>query len=129
MGVSSNSDLEMMEATVDGYINGYVQEGKPFHAYYMTVSGHGYYSWGGNAMSRKHREAVEAKYPSLSETSQAYLACAGLIGARGSDPAVPPAHVVGKHHQRHTVGILVRLIVLRRLRERRSLPRSQAASP
>ena len=70
-----NSDLEMMEATVDGYINGYVQEGKPFHAYYMTVSGHGYYSWGGNAMSRKHREAVEAKYPSLSETSQAYLAC------------------------------------------------------
>ena len=70
-----NSDLEMMEATVDGYISDYVENGQPFHAYYMTVSGHGYYNWGGNAMSRKHREAVEAKYPDLSETSQAYLAC------------------------------------------------------
>ena len=62
-----NSDLEMMEATVDSYINGYVQEGKPFHAYYMTVSGHGYYSWGGNAMSRKHREAVERSEEHTSE--------------------------------------------------------------
>ncbi|MDE7172669.1 MAG: LTA synthase family protein [Oscillospiraceae bacterium] len=69
------SDLEMMEATADSYINAYVEDGTPFHAYYMTVSGHGYYSWGGNAMSRKHQEAVEAKYPDLSETSQAYLAC------------------------------------------------------
>ncbi len=70
-----NSDLEMMEATADSYINDYVENGTPFHAYYMTVSGHGLYTWGGNAMSRKHREAVEAKYPNLSETSQAYLAC------------------------------------------------------
>lgn len=70
-----NSDLEMMEATADSYIDGYVKNGTPFHAYYMTVSGHGYYSWGGNAMSRKHRAEVEAKYPDLSETCQAYLAC------------------------------------------------------
>ena len=70
-----NSDLEMMEATADSYINEYVGSGTPFHAYYMTVSGHGLYSWGGNAMSRKHREEVEARYPDLSETSQAYLAC------------------------------------------------------
>ncbi len=70
-----NSDLEMMQATCDSYINEYVDNGTPFHAYYMTVSGHGYYSWGGNAMSRKHRSEVEAKYPNLSETSQAYLAC------------------------------------------------------
>lgn len=70
-----NSDLEMMQATADSYISGYVENGTPFHAYYMTVSGHGYYSWGGNAMSRKHREEVEAKYPDLSETAQAYLAC------------------------------------------------------
>lgn len=69
------SDLEMMEETVDGYINDYVQNGTLFHAYYMTVSGHGLYSWGGNDMSAKHREAVEARYPDLSETSQAYLAC------------------------------------------------------
>ncbi len=70
-----NSDLEMMEATADSYIQDYVDNKTPFHAYYMTVSGHGYYSWGGNAMSRKHRAEVEAKYPDLSETCQAYLAC------------------------------------------------------
>lgn len=69
------SDLEMMEATADSYINAYVNDGTPFHAYYMTVSGHGLYSWGGNAMSRKHQAAVQAKYPDLSETCQAYLAC------------------------------------------------------
>lgn len=70
-----NSDLEMMQATVDSYINDYVNSGKPFHAYYMTVSGHGYYTWAGNAMSRKHKEEVQAVYPDLSEVSQAYLAC------------------------------------------------------
>ena len=70
-----NSDLEMMEATVDSYINNYVENGTPFHAYYMTESGHGGSTWAGNAMSRKHREEVEAKYPDLSEISQAYLAC------------------------------------------------------
>ena len=69
------SDLEMMEATADSYIQDYVDDGTPFHAYYMTISGHGYYSWGGNAMCRKHRAEVEAKYPDLSETCQAYLAC------------------------------------------------------
>ena len=70
-----NSDLEMMEATVDSYIDGYVENGVPFHAYYMTVSGHGVYTWADNAMSRKHREEVEAKYPDLSEACQAYIAC------------------------------------------------------
>lgn len=69
------SDLEMMQETADSYIEDYVNNGKLFHAYYMTVSGHGKYLWGGNAMSRKHREQVEAKYPNLSEVSQAYLAC------------------------------------------------------
>lgn len=69
------SDLEMMEATADSYIDAYVKDGTLFHAYYMTVSGHGKYTWGGNAMSRKHRTEVEAKYPNLSEISQAYLAC------------------------------------------------------
>jgi len=69
------SDLEMMEATCDSYIDTYVNDGTPFHAYYMTVSGHGVYTWGGNAMSAKHRSEVEAKYPDLSEPCQAYLAC------------------------------------------------------
>lgn len=69
------SDLEMMEATADSYIDQYVKDGIPFHAYYMTVSGHGLYTWGGNAMSRKHQAAVEARFPDLSEESQAYIAC------------------------------------------------------
>ena len=70
-----NSDLEMMQATVDSYITDYVENGQPFHAYYMTVSGHGYYTWGGNAMSRKHRDTVEAAMPGVSEQVQAYIAC------------------------------------------------------
>ena len=69
------SDLEMMEETVGSYIDAYMKDGTPFHAYYMTVSGHGLYSWSGNDMSAKHRQAVEAKYPDLSEASQAYIAC------------------------------------------------------
>ena len=69
------SDLEMMQATCGGYIDDYAENGKLFHAYYMTVSGHGKYNWDDNAISAMHREAVEAKYPELSETSQAYLAC------------------------------------------------------
>ena len=36
-----SSDLEMMEASVDDYIN----SGEPFHAYYMTFSGHYQYNW------------------------------------------------------------------------------------
>jgi phosphoglycerol transferase MdoB-like AlkP superfamily enzyme len=70
-----NSDLEMMQATVDSYIDAYLEDGTNFHAYYMTVSGHGYYTWAGNAMSRKHKEEVQAKYPDASEVVQAYLAC------------------------------------------------------
>ena len=70
-----NSDLEMMQATVDSYISDYVENGTPFHAYYMTVSGHCNYNWGGNAMSKKHRAEAEAAYPNASETVQAYIAC------------------------------------------------------
>ena len=70
-----NSDLEMMQATAGSYISDYVENGTPFHAYYMTVSGHGYYTWNGNAMSRKHREVVEAAMPDASEQVQAYIAC------------------------------------------------------
>lgn len=69
------SDLEMMESTVDGYIQDYVKNGTPFHTYYMTVSGHCNYTWSGNAMSRKNQEVIQAKYPDASEQVQAYLAC------------------------------------------------------
>lgn len=62
------SDLEMVQNTVDEYINE-----PPFHVYYMTVSGHLYYTFTGNAMSYKHMEEV-SDLP-YSEGPRAYIAC------------------------------------------------------
>ena len=63
------SDLEMMEKTIPQALAGE----KPFHNYYMTVSGHMNYNFIGNAMSMKHRSEVADS--GLSEAAQAYLAC------------------------------------------------------
>ena len=63
-----SSDLEMMEASIDDYIN----SREPFHAYYMTFSGHYQYNWD-NAMSAKNRDAV--KDLPYSEPVKAYIAC------------------------------------------------------
>ena len=61
------SDLEMMEKTVDAYI-----DEEPFHIYYMTVSGHMQYSFEGNEMAFKNRDVVaDAPY---SDQAKAYLA-------------------------------------------------------
>ena len=62
------SDLEMMELSIPDYI-----DEDHFSIYYMTVSGHMPYSWGGNAMSGKHRDAVEDLDYSLNV--KGYLAC------------------------------------------------------
>lgn len=70
-----NSDLEMMEATVSGYIKDYLETGKSFHTYYMTVSGHANYNWPGNNMAQKNKETAQAAYPNSSEAVQAYIAC------------------------------------------------------
>ncbi len=67
------SDEEMVMNTVDDYINAYVEDGTPFHAYYMTVSGHANWGWG-NAMSAKHREEAVAAYPNASQPVQGYIA-------------------------------------------------------
>ena len=67
------SDLEMMELTAPAYIEDYVNTGKPFHAYYMSVSGHANWGWG-NAMSAKNREAAVAAYPNASQPAQGYIA-------------------------------------------------------
>nr|NLD41055.1 LTA synthase family protein [Actinomycetales bacterium] len=48
------SDLEMVDVTTAEYL-----ESEPFHAYYMTVSGHLLYNFGGNAMAQKNRDLVE----------------------------------------------------------------------
>jgi lipoteichoic acid synthase len=62
------SDLEMIDVTAGEYIGD-----KPFHAYYMTVSGHMNYNFGGNQMARKNRDLVE--HLPYSDTSKAYIAC------------------------------------------------------
>lgn len=62
------SDLEMMEKTVPEYINS-----EPFHAYYMTVSGHMRYTFYGNSMASKNKKYVE-DLP-YSEPCKAYIAC------------------------------------------------------
>lgn len=61
------SDVEMMELSVDDYINS-----EPFHAYYMTVSGHMRYNFFGNYIASKNKELVEGL--SYSENVKAYLA-------------------------------------------------------
>lgn len=62
------SDLEMMEVTVDEYM-----DQQPFHAYYMTVSGHLRYTFVGNSMSSKNKALVADLQ--MSEEAKAYLAC------------------------------------------------------
>lgn len=62
------SDLEMIEVTTPEYIND-----PSFHIYYLTVSGHLQYNFGGNYISKKNREYVE--HLELSTASKAYLAC------------------------------------------------------
>ena len=68
------SDLEMIQKTCDEYINAYVQTGQKFHAYYMTISGHGNWTWAKNHQAQKYRTLVEQKYPNLSEPCQSYIA-------------------------------------------------------
>lgn len=61
------SDLEMMEKTIPEYIGN-----EPFHAYYMTVSGHMQYSFTGNYIAYKNRKLVQ-QLP-LSNQAKAYIA-------------------------------------------------------
>lgn len=62
------SDYEMMLGTVPEYVNL-----DRFDVYYMTVSGHMYYSFSGNRMSSWHKEEVQGL--EMSENAQAYIAC------------------------------------------------------
>ena len=63
-----NSDLEMIQATVDEYI-----KEDQFHVYYLTVSGHMNYSFIGNSMSNKNKHLVaDLDY---SSSCRAYIAC------------------------------------------------------
>jgi lipoteichoic acid synthase len=61
------SDVEMINVTADEYIGP-----KPFHTYYMTVSGHMNYSFSGNYIDKKNKPLVD-KLP-YSNPSKAYIA-------------------------------------------------------
>lgn len=67
------SDLEMFQLTVPSLLENSASTGAPFHAYYMTVSGHANWGWG-NAMSAKHRAEAVAAYPDASQPVQGYIA-------------------------------------------------------
>jgi len=62
------SDVEMINATYMDYIN----SDKPFLTYYVTVSGHFYYTFSGNSIAKKNRELVE--HLNYNENVKAYLA-------------------------------------------------------
>ena len=62
------SDVEMIEATFDDYIN----SEEPFMVYYVTVSGHGDYGFSYSAMARKHKDDVAGL--NYSEKPLSYLA-------------------------------------------------------
>lgn len=67
-----SSDLEMMQQSVDDYIN------EPqFHAYYMTFSGHYRYSFSANPICKKNEELARelAGDRGYSEPVLAYIAC------------------------------------------------------
>lgn len=68
-GYWPTSDLEMMEQSVDDYIN------EPqFHAYYMTFSGHYQYNPNDNGVVRKHYNAM-GDSPWKQMTQKGYVAC------------------------------------------------------
>ncbi len=71
------SDAFTAEVTIPTLVAA-AQDG-PFHAYYMSISGHANYSFGGNAQSAAHREEAEAycaaKGLNYSNNVKAYLAC------------------------------------------------------
>lgn len=62
------SDLEMVQGTISEYVNR-----DRFHVYYLTVSGHMNYTFRGNSMALKNRQAVEGL--EMSENAKAYIAC------------------------------------------------------
>jgi len=62
------SDLRMVETTFDLYAGE-----QPFHTYYLTVSGHVMYNFGGNEMCIRHKDYVENL--DYTETTKAYIAC------------------------------------------------------
>ncbi len=68
------SDYEMIQYTCDQYINEYVENGTPFHTFYMTITGHGPWSFYSDERSKEYQRLVQEKFPDLSRPCQAYIA-------------------------------------------------------
>lgn len=64
------SDYEMATKTINDYIN----SDKPFHTYYLTLSGHTNYTWGGNNMASRHKSEVQ-NIGITNENVKAIIAC------------------------------------------------------
>lgn len=62
------SDYEMVDATTPDFLG----KEQPFAVYYLTVSGHANYNWGGNAMSSRNKDVYANS--SYSEEVKAYMA-------------------------------------------------------
>ena len=62
------SDLNLWNESTE-----YIDFSKPFYAYYMTISGHAQYNWGGNSMAARHKELMTGL--PYSDKTKAYLAC------------------------------------------------------
>ena len=83
------SDDYMIEDSIDDYIN----SEKPFHVYYLTLSGHLPYGYNSNAMSLKNKDAVANL--SYSEKTNSYIA-AGLELEKGMKRLIDELEKAGK---------------------------------
>lgn len=67
------ADDELFEQTIPGLIRDYTENKTPFHAYYMTYSGHGEYAWD-YPQAQRNMDGILSAYPNISEPAGAYLA-------------------------------------------------------
>ena len=65
------SDLETMKFIWPKQEENFAND--PWHLYFMTISGHLYYSWSGNFQCRKHQEEVQDM--NMCDEAEAYVAC------------------------------------------------------
>ena len=66
-----NSDKEMADATIKDYSD----LSKPFHVYYMTMSGHMKYNFFSNDMAVRHMNDLPEKFNTLGTEIKAYYSC------------------------------------------------------
>ena len=81
-------DKYMVEVSIDDYIN----SDKPFHVYYLTVSGHTNYGW--NRVATQYQDLVSSL--PYSEKTQAYVAAAAIEVDRALEYLIQRLDEAGK---------------------------------